>query len=51
MLVVEILRARRALLEICEGLLVADELRFLPTTQEFVEGRCAMVSSTGSDVG
>ena len=50
-LAIEILRARRVLLEICAGLLAVDELRFLPTTEGFMERRCVMVSATGSDVG
>jgi hypothetical protein len=48
---IEILRARGALLEICAGFSAVDELRFLPTREGFVEGRCVMVSLTGSDVG
>jgi hypothetical protein len=47
----EILRARRALFEICAGFSAVDELRFLPTTERFVEGRWVMVSATGNDIG
>ena len=50
-LAIGILRARRALLEICAGFSAVDELRFLPTKERFIEGRCVMVSATGSDVG
>jgi hypothetical protein len=49
-LAIDTLRARHGLLEICAPLafLAVNELRFL---ERFVEGRCVMVSATGSDVG
>lgn len=50
-LAIEALRARDGLLEICAGFLAIDGLRSLLTTEGFVEGRCVMVSATGSDVG